>query len=271
LGVELKEGVLLDTVGNKNGLTSYRIVDAIIPSKPTVAAVNYCLGASSVALTATPITGAVINWYGTAATGGTATTTAPVPPTSVIGTTDYFFTQADISTKCESQRVKLTVNVYAIPVKAEITKDPNANLVSNTTSGNQWYKDGQIITGATSPSFKPNANGYYSVKVTLNGCTSPFSEAYYYLATSLVDLGSGNFIKLFPNPVKDQITVAYSLSEISEPSLQLMNIQGQIILSVAKLKHGQQLRLSNIPSGNYTIKIQSQNGKILYFGKIVKY
>jgi len=270
LGVELKEGALLDTVGNKNAFISFRLVDTIIPAKPIVAAVNYCLGSSAVPLTATPATGAVINWYGTVATGGTATNIAPIPVTSVVGSTDYFLSQTNTSTKCEGQRTKLTVNVYAIPVKAEITKDPNANLVSNSTSGNQWYKDGQVITGATSPSYKPNENGYYSVKVTQNGCTSLFSEAYYYLTTALVDLGSGNFIKFFPNPVKDHITIAYSLSEISEPSLLLMNIQGQIILSVPKIKHGQQIWLSNLPKGNYTIKIQARNGKNLYLSKLVK-
>jgi hypothetical protein len=52
---------------------------------PTVAPVEYCQGSSAVALTATPLSGATLNWYGTNATGGTASSVAPIPSTTTVG------------------------------------------------------------------------------------------------------------------------------------------------------------------------------------------
>lgn len=49
-------------------------------------------------------------------------------------------------------------------------------LTSSATSGNQWYKDGALITGATSPTYTVSVAGTYTV-VTTNSytCSSPAS------------------------------------------------------------------------------------------------
>ncbi|MFN8436043.1 MAG: glycosyl hydrolase family 8 [Cytophagales bacterium] len=75
---------------------------------PTVTStVNYDQNATASALTAT---GNSLKWY-TVATGGTASTTAPVPSTETIGTTIYYVSQTLNS--CEGPRASITVTVTA--------------------------------------------------------------------------------------------------------------------------------------------------------------
>jgi hypothetical protein len=58
------------------------------------ASLEYCVGATATALTATAATGHTLNWY-TVATGGTASTTAPVPSTATAGITTYYVSQVN--------------------------------------------------------------------------------------------------------------------------------------------------------------------------------
>ena len=85
------------------------------PAAPQVTAVDYCQNDVATALTANGTAGNNILWY-TSATGGTGTGTAPVPVTTAAGTTNYYVSQVNPVTNCESNRSLLAVNVYAIPV-----------------------------------------------------------------------------------------------------------------------------------------------------------
>ena len=93
---------------NCNGGTC--VSPGVSPSAPTVTSpVNYCQGATTVPLTATPNAGGTLNWYGTNATGGTASPTAPTPSATTVGTTTYYVSQTVAG--CEGPRAPITVNV----------------------------------------------------------------------------------------------------------------------------------------------------------------
>ena len=69
------------------------IVVYIIPAAPTaVTSIDYCQGATATPLSASALSGHSLQWY-TAATGGTASNTAPTPTTSTVGTTTYYVSQ----------------------------------------------------------------------------------------------------------------------------------------------------------------------------------
>src|SRR4029450_11661786 len=53
----------------------------------------------------------------------------------------------------------------------------NVTLTSSSATGNQWYLNGNPIGGATNQQYIANASGNYTVKVTVNGCTSAASAA----------------------------------------------------------------------------------------------
>jgi len=125
------------------------------PAAPSVTSLAYCLGATSTPLTATALSGATLNWYGTNATGGTASASAPTPSLATVGTVDYYVSQT--LSGCEGTRSKLSVTTKDIPAKPTISRDANGNLVSTATAGNQWYKDGTLLTGITGTTYKPDA------------------------------------------------------------------------------------------------------------------
>ncbi len=73
--------------------------------------VYYCQNATAVALTATASSGGTLNWYGTNATGGTASGTAPTPSTAIVGTTSYYVSETVAGV--QSTRSKIDVIVVA--------------------------------------------------------------------------------------------------------------------------------------------------------------
>ncbi|GAA4407737.1 hypothetical protein GCM10023187_28740 [Nibrella viscosa] len=155
-----------------------------VPGAPQVTPVNLCLNSSTQPLTATASAGATLNWYGTNATGGTASGTAPTPPSSTTGTTTYYVSQS--RNGCESARAALTVTVNALPAAptpgasvtycqggqaSSLTATPSAGGVLN------WY--GTNASGGTGSSIAPipttttpGTTNYY-VSQTVNGCESP--------------------------------------------------------------------------------------------------
>ncbi|MES2410258.1 MAG: hypothetical protein V4535_02310, partial [Bacteroidota bacterium] len=83
---------------------------------PSVLPITYCQNAAAVPLTATPATGATLNWYGTNATGGTASATAPTPiTTGAPGSVVHYYVSQTIA-GCESTRADLPVYIGRAPI-----------------------------------------------------------------------------------------------------------------------------------------------------------
>ncbi len=61
------------------------------------------------------------------------------------------------------------------PVKPVISSECNT-LSSNIANGNQWYKNGIEISGATNQIFIVSDSGTYTARVTSNGCQSASSD-----------------------------------------------------------------------------------------------
>ncbi|MEI7595187.1 MAG: CUB domain-containing protein, partial [Bacteroidota bacterium] len=149
------------------------------PVAPTVAPVTYCQNATAIALNAT-VTGTV-NWYGTNATGGTASTTAPIPSTSTAGTTNYYVSQT--INGCEGPRASITVTVNATPAAptvAPVTYCQNATAIAlnaTVTGTVNWYgtnaTGGTASTTAPIPSTSIAGTTNYYVSQTINGCEGP--------------------------------------------------------------------------------------------------
>ncbi|RZJ32996.1 MAG: hypothetical protein EOO51_15190, partial [Flavobacterium sp.] len=108
----------------------------LAPAPPTVVSpVSYCQNAPtwplSVAVTVTP--GCTLNWYGTNATGGTATATPSVVDTSALGTFTYYVSQSNASG--ESPRAPISVKVVTV-VATGLFCDGGGS--TNTTVAFDW-------------------------------------------------------------------------------------------------------------------------------------
>ncbi|MDB5211020.1 MAG: Right-handed parallel beta-helix repeat-containing protein [Sediminibacterium sp.] len=239
-----------------------------IPSAPTVSAVSYCQGSTATALTATTGSGNTLLWY-TQATGGTASATAPTPSTAAAGSADFYVSQVTTSGSCESQRAKLTVTVNAIPATPTITRDANNNLVSSALTGNLWYKEGVALTDTTQK-YKPTIAGNYSVKTTQNGCTSAMSANFNYTITAIVNLSNSQYIKLYPNPVRQDLRIDYKIDGQYQLRLMIYDLNGKLVLDKNKMSTGSLFSLKELSSGTYLISIHDTKGKLIYTDKIIK-
>ncbi|WP_418263268.1 T9SS type B sorting domain-containing protein [Flavobacterium faecale] len=147
--------------------------DSFIPlmavAPPVVSSpIYYCQGSTASPLTATASPGNTLIWYGTAATGGTPSITAPTPSTSTVGSTTYYVSETDGSTV--SSRSQIVVNVVAdngskiLSFRCDPTQiaaaDKNSSVYfdwTNTGSLPNQYTyfytidGGPAITGTTGP------------------------------------------------------------------------------------------------------------------------
>jgi hypothetical protein len=72
------------------------------------------------------------------------------------------------------------VIINDLPEKPEITSSMDM-LISNCTELNQWYLNGQPISGANNYIYTPTETGYYQVQcIDENGCESALSDEYFF-------------------------------------------------------------------------------------------
>ena len=149
------------------------------PNAPGTASVTYCAGQTASSLTATPVSGASLNWY-TAATGGTASSIAPIPPTTAPGNITYYVSQT--LNGCEGPRASLAVAVNPIPAPPTAASPPpyceGATAVALTANGQnlRWYgtnqTGGRSSTSPTIPSTDQAGTTIYYVSQIVSGCES---------------------------------------------------------------------------------------------------
>ncbi|MFC4263344.1 M36 family metallopeptidase [Ferruginibacter yonginensis] len=168
--------VATNTVGSTTSNAGILTVNAV-PNAPTVSTpITYCQGATAVALTAT---GNSLLWY-TTATGGTGSTTAPIPSTSTAGSTTFYVSQT--VNGCESPRASIVVTVNAAPAAPTVTTPvaycQNATATPLTATGTSllWYTTATGGTGsatAPTPSTATVGSTTFYVSQTVAGCESP--------------------------------------------------------------------------------------------------
>jgi nitrous oxide reductase accessory protein NosL len=126
------------------------------PAAPTVVTpVTYCQNSTAIALTAT---GSNLLWY-TTATGGTGSSTVPIPSTTTIGSTTYYVSQS--ANSCEGPRAAIVANVIASTPAPVVTtpitycQNATATTLTATGAGLLWYA---AATGGTGSVTAPTPN-----------------------------------------------------------------------------------------------------------------
>jgi hypothetical protein len=155
-----------------------------LPAQPVTPKplVEYCQFEPTTPLQANEVAGATLNWYGTNATGGTATSERPTPTSQVDGTTSFYVSQT--LDGCESVRAKIDVKINSTPKPSATTYYSLCQgaaappLVANGTNL-KWYRpDG--VTSQTDPliifTLKVEDYSFYVTQTGSNGCESPKEE-----------------------------------------------------------------------------------------------
>jgi len=176
-----------------------------------------------------------------------------------------------------------TLAVTPLIIFANLPPPPTINVIGNDTlisshgSSYQWYLNGSPIGGATDSFYIALQGGTYSVQITDSlGCNSlsggvlitgvPNAE---YLVTS---------IKLYPNPVKDELIIddrqlTMGNNQLSTPRYQLSiyNVLGDNLYSQElqlPTSKSQSINCKEFPSGIYYVRLISERNS--YIAKFVK-
>ncbi|MDB5230098.1 MAG: Bacterial alpha-L-rhamnosidase [Chitinophagaceae bacterium] len=181
----------------------------------------------------------------------------------------YVITHSASGKTDTSKKYHVYLNGQVSPPTPVININQDKVLVSNYPSGNQWYFESQVISGANKPAFKPEKNGNYFVRVTINTCTSPPSSPIFYLSHYAFQLDHDQYLTLFPNPASDIIKIYFQLSDINLVAVKITNIQGQLVKQFLSIKNGSVLSLNGLVAGIYTASIIVP-GRQIYSLQLIK-
>jgi fibronectin type 3 domain-containing protein len=241
------------------------------PATPVVSAGVACQNQSAVTINfAASAPTNKLAWYGTNATGGTASLVTPTFNTSTTGVLSYYVAQVDTSAGCYSDRIKLDINVLPTPIAPIITRDTAGNLISSSATELSWFKDGVKLTN-TGASFKPAAVGVYTVRTTLNGCISVASNPYYYLVTDIIRLSWDEFIKLTPNPFINFINIDFVVKGHQRLNIEVFSAAtGARVATRIGVTPGSRLTFNELNPGVYFVRVASPDLKVSHQFKMVK-
>lgn len=143
------------------------------------------------------------------------------------------------------------------PMQPTITAASARELSSSADNGNQWYVDGQRIDGATGKKLQAARDGSYTVQVTIDGCSSKFSDAFAVVIAAAENALPEGSVNIFPNPSNDWFAI--DIAGITAHGLQYQVIDplGRLLLQGnSPTRSATTIDLGEQPAGIYILKLQ---------------
>lgn len=182
----------------------------------------------------------------------------------------YFFYNMQISTaKHESTLTKIPVILAPKPVITLIGKDSISSTVADKY---QWYRNDEIINGATSQGYKipysTYGNAFYKVSATIGTCTN-YSDNALVLVTDIpqaptkeigLKILSTDFIE---NIIKgNQFYIQFNNVKTNNIGVSILNSNGQTVFQQEKLNNQTSVQAVQVPTlttGIYFVKVYANN------------
>jgi hypothetical protein len=212
--------------------------------------------------------GSGISSYNWSFPGGTPSTSTAASQIVTYSTAGTFSATLSVIGACDGGSISQTntnlLTVTNLPAVPTVTIN-GAQLVSSSATGNQWLRNGTVLSGATSQTYTPIQNGNYTVRVSSNGCfslSSPVNVNFVgidYLVTSNV--------QVFPNPANDELYIQPGF-EKTESLIEciLLDLSGKMVLNKTfnNVLPTQTLNLSTsyLSVGVYQLVIQTKNERM---------
>lgn len=147
-----------------------------------------------------------------------------------------------------------------IPV---ISEEGN-QLVCSLADTYQWYRNGNLIEGATEQTLSPEDDGIFVVRITSGaGCVFRYSSGYQYsLNTGMTAIAQKNVPHIYPNPVKDRLYI--ELKDGDADYIKVLDLTGRFHINKTKTK---EIDTSGLQPGTYLVSIIT--GNKIYTEKII--
>ena len=156
-----------------------------------------------------------------------------------------------------SNQVTMTIN--QIPDTPVVTSNGDT-LNSSALAGNQWYFQGNPISGATGQTHVATLTGWYWSIVTVNGCPSDTSNHEYVIITGIEEIAATS-VRVFPVPNNGEFTVSINTPVPQRFTLLIYNWLGQKIGSPVEMNvntnYELEIDLRPVPGGIYMLEIKN--------------
>ncbi len=142
-------------------------------------------------------------------------------------------------------------------------------LTSSSSNGNQWFKNGTLIADAISNTFTPTEGGTYSVKVTVDNCSSELSAEQILVITGDLNSKAVSDFYLYPNPVTNVLAVNLTAFESNaNVEIVIYDPSGKVIENFSKRGEKAVVSVSSFLNGIYFISATQHNKTLV--AKFVK-
>jgi len=144
------------------------------------------------------------------------------------------------------------------PAPPTITVIGGDTLISSNAAHYQWYFNGSIIAGATDSFYVAHQGGTYAVQITDSlGCTS-LSNGMLITGISSLSFGDEIGVRLYPNPVSDELTVSFLSLPKSGGEVIVTDILGKELVKgiLDKSKSSQTISMREFNDGMYLLQIR---------------
>ncbi|MEI6815984.1 MAG: kelch repeat-containing protein [Bacteroidota bacterium] len=182
----------------------------------------------------------------------------------------YDTTACGIFSDTSSQTFYYTV--FVPPVMPQITNHGDTLIISNFTTGLQWYKDSTAILGATSQSYVETTNAcYYAIETDSNGCKSKSDTICFTTGINNIHLQT-NQTYIYPNPSNSTITI-HQTPVIPNQQISFLDVLGNKIYA-CPLNNSTEttLEISHWSNGIYFYQINNRTNTSIQqlVGKFIK-
>ena len=151
--------------------------------------------------------------------------------------------------------------------------EENGVLHSSYSTGNQWYRDGEIIAGATKADYDTKLiGGSYTVEYSDETCSVMSNPILIEGVTGLDDVEVSDLITLYPNPASDQLFVEYRVPSKNIVRLLVYNSEGRMVdsnfMEIFQNGHKFALDITKYSKGMYiTVVYDNENYVYSKFSK----
>jgi hypothetical protein len=169
---------------------------------------------------------------------------------------------------CPSTRTAVVAGAVTLPV---ISLN-GTTLSSTVATGNQWFRDGAEVPGATGQTYSPLVSGVYKTIVTAaSGCLLASNEINF-TSTAVIDVSDNEIaLTVSPNPNDGRFTLQFEFKTKENLEITMTTAAGQKVYSSVTSgfigKYSKQIGLKGLPSGLYLLKIR--HGKNVYVKKVM--
>jgi PKD repeat protein len=247
--------------------TSATVTNTPGPTAQPTSTTNSTCGGTDGTISVGPTAGGTAPF--TYSVNGSVFTTTTMYTGFAAGTYPVVVTDANGCTFNTTATVSNTGTTPSTPTISQLGLD----LTSSSSTGNQWYLDGNPIPGATGQTYTAIANGTYTVVVTTGGCASASSAPVVITSVGIVELNNPYGLLIYPNPNDGNFNISFHSSERGNYKIEIVNALGQLIFKdeLKDFSGNYNKRMSVVEYGQGIYTISLTNSKNETVKKVVVY